>query len=152
DLLHSTISRRRGREPQMRNRMALGLLLISSAAGIAPQGGGQAAAAPDAMKQFQFLVGRWQTVTEAGKTPKYQEEVIYVTILEGRWVLSQQLLRDGESKIVYRDCAVYGLDPDTQKLFFHAHNTDGSIDRTHEVDSGAGRWVFEGTVYGSERF
>jgi len=53
---------------------------------------------------------------------------------------------------VYRDCAVYGLDPDTQKLFFHAHNTDGSIDRTHEVDSGAGRWVFEGTVYGSERF
>jgi hypothetical protein len=46
---------------------------------------------------------------------------------------------------------VYGVDPDTGKLFLHAYNADGSIDRTHAVDSPSGKWVFEGTVYGSTR-
>jgi hypothetical protein len=47
---------------------------------------------------------------------------------------------------------LYGVDPDTGKLFLHAYNADGSIDRTHAVDSPSGKWVFEETVYGSTRF
>jgi hypothetical protein len=111
-----------------------------------------APAIPDAMKEFQSMLGTWQPVPDPNKTPKYQEEVTSFPILDGRWVMSQQILRDKDGKIVYRDCAVYGIDPDTQKLFFYAYNTDGSIDRTNLVESANGRWVFEGTVYGSDRF
>ena len=98
------------------------------------------------------MLGTWQPVPDLNKTPKYQEEITSFPILNGRWVMSQQILRDKDGKIVYRDCAMYGIDPDTHKLFFYAYNTDGSIDRTHLVESGNGRWVFEGTVYGSDRF
>src|SRR5215470_1593427 len=107
---------------------------------------------PDAMKEFQSMLGTWQPVPDPSKTPKYQEEVTSFPILDGRWVMSQQILRDKDGKIVYRDCAVYGIDPDTHKLFFYAYNADGSIDRTHLVESGNGRWIFEGTVFGSSRF
>ena len=54
--------------------------------------------------------------------------------------------------MLYRDFVVYGVDPDTGRLFLHAFNTDGSIDRAHAVDSPSGKSVFEGTVYGSTRF
>jgi hypothetical protein len=67
-------------------------------------------------------------------------------------VMSQQILRDKQGAIVYHDCAVFGIDPDTHKLFFHAYNTDGSMDRSHAIDAPAGQWIFEGTVYGSKRF
>jgi hypothetical protein len=112
----------------------------------------QDSAAADPMREFKFVVGTWQVVAEAGKTAKYAEEMTYAAILEGKWVMSQQLLRDKQGAIVYRDCAVYGVDPDTHKLFFHAYNTDGSMDRSHAVDAPAGQWIFEGTVYGSKRF
>jgi hypothetical protein len=110
-------------------------------------------AAADPMTDFKFVIGTWQVAAEPGKTlPKYTEEMTYAAILEGKWVMSQQLLRDKQGAIVYRDCAVYGVDPDTHKLFFHAYNTDGSMDRSHAVDAPAGQWIFAGTVYGSKRF
>ena len=133
--------------------MLLMLAAILSAAGL--PGRAQDAAsgvARDAMQEFKFVVGTWAVVAEAGKTPKYLEEMTYAAILDGKWVMSQQLLRDQQGAIVYRDCAVYGVDPDTHKLFFHAYNTDGSMDRSHAVDAPPGRWIFEGTVYGSKRF
>lgn len=116
------------------------------------RGAPQADSTLEAMKEFKFVVGAWTAVPAAGKTPKYDEEMTYAAILDGRWVMSQQLLRDKEGKIVYRDCAVYGIDPDTHRLFFHAYNTDGSMDRSHQVNAPAGQWIFEGTVYGSDRF
>src|SRR5207245_8318964 len=128
----------------MKRGIWVALLLAGMAALVAVASPAQNPAVPEAMKEFQSLLGTWQPVPEAGKTPKNQEEVTSFAILEGRWVMSQQILRDKEGKIVYRDCAVYGIDPDTHKLFFHAHNTDGSMDRTHLVESGG--------VYGSDRF
>jgi hypothetical protein len=136
----------------MKRGIGLTLLLVGLGIITAVRSGAQSSAIPDAMKEFQSTVGTWQPVPQEGKTPKYQEEVRSFPILQGRWVMSQQILRDKDGKIVYHDCAVYGIDPDTHKLFFHAYNTDGSMDRTHLVESGGGRWIFEGTVYGSDRF
>jgi hypothetical protein len=135
----------------MRKRATLAILLTvlgARAAGGRPQD----SAAADPIRQFKWVVGTWQVVAEAAKTAKYTEEMTYAAILEGKWVMSQQLLRDQHGAIVYRDCAVYGVDPDTHKLFFHAYNTDGSMDRSHAMDAPAGQWIFEGTVYGSKRF
>jgi hypothetical protein len=126
------------------------LLMVLSTQGAG--GHPQDSAAADPLRQFQFVVGTWQVVAEAGQTAKYAEEMTYAAILGGKWVMSQQLLRDQQGAIVYRDCAVYGVDPDTHKLFFHAYNTDGSMDRSHAVEAPAGQWIFEGTVYGSKRF
>ena len=136
----------------MKRGIWLALLLAGTAVLVAAARPAQDSGVPDAMKEFQSLLGTWRPVPEPGKTPKFQEEVTSFPILEGRWVMSQQILRDKDGKIAYRDCAVYGIDPDTHKLFFHAYNTDGSMDRTHLVESGGGRWIFEGTVYGSDRF
>ena len=133
--------------------MLLMLAAILSAGGLPGRARDAASAvATDAIRELKFVVGTWAVVAEAGKTPKYAEEMTYAAILDGKWVMSQQLLRDKQGVIVYRDCAVYGVDPDTHKLFFHAYNTDGSMDRSHAVDAPAGKWIFEGTVYGSKRF
>jgi hypothetical protein len=139
----------------MRQRVGMVLLLdalLSMGLAGAAAAGPQEEATPETMKEFKFVVGAWKAVPATGKTPKYDEEMTYAAILDGRWVMSQQFLRDKESKIVYRDCAVYGIDPDTHRLFFHAYNTDGSMDRSHQVGASVGRWVFEGAVYGSDRF
>ena len=131
--------------------MLLVLLMLLSVGGVA--GRAQDSAPTDALADFKFVVGTWQVAPESVKTPaKYTEEMTYAAILDGKWVMSQQLLRDQQGAIVYRDCAVYGVDPDTHKLFFHAYNTDGSMDRSHAVDAPPGRWIFAGTVYGSKRF
>jgi len=136
----------------MKRSIGLALVLTGMAIMVRASSPAQSSTVPDAMKEFQSLLGTWQPVPQPDKSPKYQEEVTSFPILDGRWVMSQQILRDKDGKIVYRDCAVYGIDPDTQKLFFHAYNTDGSMDRTHLVESGGGRWIFEGTVYGSDKF
>jgi hypothetical protein len=135
----------------MKKRAMLAILLMVLCSQVLA-GRPQDSAAADAIREFKFVVGRWQVVAEGGKTAKYAEEMTYAAILEGKWVMSQQLLRDRQGAIVYRDCAVYGVDPDTHKLFFHAYNTDGSMDRSHAVDAPTGQWIFEGTVYGSKRF
>lgn len=109
-------------------------------------------AALKVMQDFSFVLGTWRPVEQADKPPKYTEDYSFESILDGRFVASEELLRTPEGKVVYRDFVVYGVDPDTGKLFLHAYNTDGSIDRTHAVDSPSGKWVFEGTVYGSTRF
>jgi hypothetical protein len=136
----------------MKSRALLLMTLMTwCAMGVA--GRPQDSAAADPMAYFKFVVGTWQVTPETAKTPaKYVEEMTYAAILEGKWVMSQQLLRDSQGKIVYRDCAVYGVDPDTHKLFFHAYNTDGSMDRSQAVDARPGQWIFAGTVYGSKRF
>ena len=136
----------------MKMRWTLLVLLTLLCAGELA-GRAQGSAAADPMADFKFVVGTWQVAPESGKAPaKYVEEMTYAAILEGKWVMSQQLLRDKQGAIVYHDCAVYGVDPDTHKLFFHAYNTDGSMDRSHAVDAPAGQWIFVGTVYGSKRF
>jgi len=127
-------------------------VLIGLAACAAASGAHQATAARDPMKEFQFVVGIWKPAPAAGKTAKYREELTYAAILEGRWVISQQILRDKEGKIVYRDCAIYGIDPDAHKLLLHAYDTHGSMDRTREVEAQPGKWILERTVYGSKRF
>ena len=83
---------------------------------------------------------------------KVSETYTFAPILDGAFLMSQELYRDASGKIVYRDFAVFGVDPDTHKLFLNAYNTDGSIDRTHQIDSPPAQWVFLGTVYGSPRF
>jgi hypothetical protein len=105
------------------------------------------------MAAFRFFVGIWQPVKDASTAPpKVSETYTFAPILDGGFVMSQELYKDASGKIVYRDFAVFGIDPDTQKLFLHAYNTDGSIDRTRAIDSAPGEWVFLGTVYGSKRF
>jgi len=136
----------------MKSRTLL-LVMLMTLCARGTAGRPQDAAAADPLTDFKFVVGTWQVTPETLKTPaKYMEEMTYAAILEGKWVMSQQLLRDNRGAIVYRDCAVYGVDPDTHKLFFHAYNTDGSMDRSHAVDAPSGRWIFVGTVYGSKRF
>jgi hypothetical protein len=109
--------------------------------------------AADAMATFRFFVGSWQPVHDAGAAPpKVSETYTFAPILDGAFVMSQEIYKDASGKIVYRDFAVFGVDPDTHKLFLHAYNTDGSIDRTRAIDSAPGEWVFLGTVYGSKRF
>ncbi|MGA8142322.1 MAG: hypothetical protein WB987_00345 [Candidatus Acidiferrales bacterium] len=107
----------------------------------------------DGMAEFRYFVGSWQPVSDAGAAPaKYSETYTFAPILDGGFVMSQEIYRDASGKIVYRDFAVFGVDPDTHKLFLHAYNTDGSIDRTRAIASASGEWVFLGTVYGSKRF
>jgi hypothetical protein len=108
--------------------------------------------APDVMADFNFVIGVWQPVADPAKPAKYSEEYMFAPMLDGRFLISQELFRDKDGKIIYKDCAVFGVDPDTHKLFLHAYNTDGSIDRTHAIDSPPGQWVFIGTVYGSDQF
>ena len=67
-------------------------------------------------------------------------------------MMSQQILQDKNGKITYRDCAMYGIDPNTHKLFFHAYNTNGSMDRTYLMESDGKHWIFEGTIYRSDKF
>ena len=107
----------------------------------------------DEMKEFLSATeGTWEPVRDATRPRKYVETMKFIPILDGRFEISQQILRDQQGKIVYRDFVVFGPDPDTHKLFLHAYNTDGSIDRTHQIDSQSGQWVFLGTVYGSTQF
>src|SRR5262249_30430944 len=102
----------------MKRALYLALLLSGMAVVMAVAKPPQNSAVPDAMKEFQSLLGTWQPVPDPAKTLKYHEEVTSFPILEGRWAMSQQILRDKDGKIVYRDCAVYGIDPDIYKLFF----------------------------------
>jgi hypothetical protein len=109
-------------------------------------------AALKVIRDFSFVLGTWRPVEQSDKPAKYAEDYSFEPILDGRFVASEELYRSPEGKVIYRDFVVYGVDPDTGKLFLHAYNTDGSIDRTRAVDSPPGKWVFEGTVYGSARF
>jgi hypothetical protein len=104
------------------------------------------------MRDFSFVLGAWRPVEQSNKPAQYIEDYSFEPILDGRFVVSEELYRSFDGKVLYRDFVVYGVDPDTGKLFLHAYNTDGSIDRTRAVDSLPGKWVFEGTVYGSARF
>jgi hypothetical protein len=104
------------------------------------------------MRDFSFVLGTWCPVEQSDKPAKYTEAYSFEPILDGRFIASEELYRSLEGKVLYRDFVVYGVDSDTGKLFLHAYNTDGSIDRTRAVDSPSGKWVFEGTVYGSTRF
>ncbi len=107
----------------------------------------------DTMAAFRFFVGTWQPVKDpSAAPPKVSETYTFAPILDGAFLMSQELYKDASGKIVYRDFAVFGVDPDTHKLFLHAYNTDGSIDRTRQIDSPPSQWVFLGTVYGSPRF
>ena len=112
----------------------------------------QDAKALKVMRDFSFVLGTWRPVQQSDKPAKYIEDYSFAPILDGRFVASEELFRSPEGKVIYRDFVVFGVDPDTGKLFLHAYNTDGSIDRTHAADSPEGKWVFEGTVYGSTRF
>jgi len=125
---------------------------VSSAASPAASSAAGADSAGDVMGAFRYFVGVWEPVHEAGAAAKVSETYTFAPILDGAFLMSQEIYRDAGGKIVYRDFAVFGVDPDTHKLFLHAYNTDGSIDRTHAIDSAAGEWVFLGTVYGSKRF
>jgi hypothetical protein len=129
-------------------------LLLLSCAAFAQNPEAQAAddsAALKVMREFSFVLGTWRPVPQAGK-PSQNEDYTFQPILDGRFVASEELYRDPEGKVIYRDFVIFGVDPDTGKLFLHAYNTDGSIDRTRAVDSPPGGWAFEGTVYGSPRF
>jgi hypothetical protein len=111
-------------------------------------------AAPiDEMKRIPLRNGgKWEPVRDANRPRKYFEKMKFIPILDGRFETSQQIIRNQDGKIVYRDSVVFGADPDTHKLFLAAYNTDGSIDRTHQIESQSGQWVFLGTVYGSAQF
>jgi hypothetical protein len=111
-----------------------------------------AAPATDALTAFRFLVGLWQAQPDPAKPSKYVETMNYAAIHDGRFLTSQEIWRDKDGKIIYKDFAVFGVDPDTHQLFLHAYNTDGSIDRTRGIDSPANQWIFLGTVYGSPNF
>jgi len=116
---------------------------------------GAQSTAPLVNEMQEFLSateGTWEPVRDPNRPRKFLETLKFVPILDGRFETSQQILHNQEGKIVYRDFAVFGIDPDIHKLFLNAYNTDGSMDRTREVDSGPGRWVFLGTVFGSEQF
>jgi hypothetical protein len=109
--------------------------------------------APDAMAAFSFFIGSWQPVLDsAAPPPSHTEIYTFAPILDGAFLISQEIYRDSTGKIIYRDFGVYGIDPDTHQLFVHAYNSDGSIDRTRGIDSPPGQFVFLGTVYGSKRF
>jgi hypothetical protein len=106
----------------------------------------------DPMAEFKYVLGTWRPKADPAKSAKFAEQYVFTPILDGKFVASQEILRDDGGKIVHRDFVVFGTDPDTHKLFLHAYNTDGSIDRTKAVDAPPGTWVFVGTVYGSSRF
>jgi hypothetical protein len=111
----------------------------------------KAEAIPEPMKSFGYFAGVWLP-DGAGKA-KLSEEYSFTPILGGRFLTSEEVFTNEKGEIVYRDFAVFGADPDTGRLFLHAYNTDGSIDRTKEADtSKPGAWVFLGTVYGSAQF
>ena len=132
-----------------------GLLLLCCAAVLGQNPDANAAGGSTALKvmqDFSFVVGTWRPVARPDKPEKYAEKYTFQPILDGRFVASEQQLRAPDGKVIYHDLAVFGVDPDTGKLFLHAYNTDGSMDRTRGVDSPPGKWVFEGTVYGSPRF
>jgi hypothetical protein len=112
-----------------------------------------ATSTPDAMASFSFFIGSWQPVPDpAAPPPNHTEIYTFAPILDGTFLISQEIYRDSTGKIIYRDFGVYGIDPDTHQLFVHAYNSDGSIDRTRGIDSPRGQFVFLGTVYGSKRF
>lgn len=116
-----------------------------------PDGSLRPTGLPEPMNSFSFLSGTW--IPDRTTPGKGTEEYSFTPILGGRFLSSEEILRDEKGAIVYRDFAVYGADPVTGRLFFHAYNTDGSMDRSAEAGgSKAGAWVFAGTVYGSPRF
>jgi hypothetical protein len=105
------------------------------------------------MKAFLSATeGSWEPVRDTNRPHKYLETLKFISILDGRFEISQQILRNQKGEIIYRDFVIFGIDPDTHKLFLNAYNTDGSIDRTRETESRPGQWVFLGTVYGSAQF
>jgi hypothetical protein len=107
--------------------------------------------ATEPMKSFAYLAGVW--VPDGPRKGKLSEEYSFTPILGGRFLTSEEVFSSEKGEVVYRDFAVFGADPDTGRLFLHAYNTDGSIDRTKEADnSKPGAWVFLGTVYGSAQF
>lgn len=111
------------------------------------------ASSPDVMAAFRFFIGTWQPVVDpTAPPPKHSELYTFAPILDGTFLISQEIYRDPSGKIIYRDFGVYGVDPDTHQLFVHAYNSDGSIDRTRGIDSPPNTFVFLGTVYGSTRF
>jgi len=143
--------------PRIRAVRSLLWVLIGGALACGNCAGGGISTAADTnnetMAAFRYFVGTWKPVENPGaEKPKVDETYTFTPILEGQFLMSQEIYRDAAGKIVHHDFAVFGVDPDTHKLFLHAYNTDGSIDRTHEIDSPAGQWIFLGTVYGSKRF
>lgn len=129
----------------------LTLLAATLAAPTHPQDKPVSGPLPEPMRSFSFVAGTW--VPDSSEARKLREEYTLTPILDGRFLSSEEIFRDPEGSIVYRDFAVYGTDPDTHRLFFHAYNTDGSMDRSRESpDSKPGAWQFLGTVYGSARF
>ena len=123
----------------MKNRLAIfSLCLLFPTARLGAQTAGAqtpAASKPDVMSSFEFVVGIWQPVADPAHPAKYVETLTYAPIHDGKFVASQQIYRDQDGKIIYKDLAVFGEDPDTHHLFFHAYNTDGSIDRSHAIDA-----------------
>jgi hypothetical protein len=138
-------------------KLSLTFLLLTAIAFAQPAKANPAPDQPaDPMTAFNFVIGVWKPVADPAKPAQYpaqyNEEYTFAPMLEGKFLISQELFRDKDGKIIYRDCAVFGVDPDTHKLFLHAYNTDGSLDRTHAIDSPPGQWIFLGTVYGSKQF
>src|SRR5262249_25979062 len=89
----------------------------SALAALAEGAGGEVMAA------FRYFVGVWEPVKEAGAAvPKVSETYTFAPILDGAFLMSQEIYKDASGKVVYRDFAVFGVDPDTQKLFLHAYN------------------------------
>lgn len=135
----------------MMKRTAFALICIFFVLGRA-NGRTAQAKTTDVLSEFRFLIGAWKPVTDPSKPPKYAELITYAPIHDGKFLVSQQILREQGGEIIYKDFAVFGIDPDSHLLFLHAYNTDGSIDRTREIDSPPGQWIFLGTVYGSPNF
>jgi hypothetical protein len=111
--------------------------------------------APDLLHDFRAVIGIWQPLPDASATakpPKDIEEYRFAPIHNGRFVISQEIFRDASGKITYRDFVVFGVDPESHRLFLQAYNTDGSIERADAGESLASPWSFRGTVHGSTRF
>jgi len=116
-----------------------------------PDGSLRPAELPEPINSFSFVRGTW--IADRAPQGRWSEEYSFTPILGGRFLSSEEIFRDETGAIVYRDFAVYGTDPVTGRLFFHAYNTDGSMDLSAEAgNSKVGAWVFAGTVYGSPRF
>src|ERR1700732_1249709 len=122
----------------MMKRTAFALICIFFVLGRA-DGRTAQAKTTDVLSEFRFLIGAWKPVTDPSKPPKYAELITYAPIHDGKFLVSQQILREQGGEIIYKDFAVFGIDPDSHLLFLHAYNTDGSIDRTHEIDSPPGQ-------------
>jgi hypothetical protein len=83
-------------------------------------------AALKVMRDFGFVLGTWRPIEQPDKPAKYSEDYSFEPILDGRFVASEELYRSHECKVVYRDFVVYGVDPDTGKLFLRSPKVDDS--------------------------